>query len=144
VSRHQYSDDLDQQDMAMWRGRVMSAIRGKRGQRLLTDLRDALDAMPEKRLVTGLLVNAGGEACALGALCLHRKAMTREEMLAFVVDNEDDDPEWTNAMLSEKLDAAECLIREIEYENDDSGGTPEQRWTYMRKWCERNIAGRKP
>lgn len=141
MSRHGYVDDQDQQDSAMWRGRVASAIRGKRGQALLRDLRDALDTMPEKRLVSGLLVNADGEACALGAVCLRRQSFTREQMLEFVVDGEDDDPDHTNELLAEKLDAATCLIQEVEYENDEGGWkeTPEQRWTRMRKWCEKNI-----
>ena len=52
MSRSGYTDDLDD-DLAMgrWRGMVASATRGRRGQKLLTDLLAALDAMPEKALV---------------------------------------------------------------------------------------------
>ena len=57
MSRSAYSDDLEDDVMNLWRGAVMSAIRGKRGQQLLRDLRDALDAMPEKRLIANHLVD---------------------------------------------------------------------------------------
>lgn len=137
MSRHEYCDcdDLDQQDMAMWRGRVMSAIRGRRGQQLLRDLRDALDAMPEKRLIAGSLQNTDG-VCALGSVCVYRNLNIDD--LKFDGD-EDDDPLWTNEHLSERLNIAECLVREVEYENDEFAGSPEERWEYMRKWVDRHI-----
>jgi hypothetical protein len=51
-----------------WRGAVASAIRGARGQAMLREMLDALDALPEKRLAADSLVNEDGEFCALGAL----------------------------------------------------------------------------
>jgi hypothetical protein len=51
-----------------WRGAVKQAIRGKRGQAMLRELAQALDALPEKRLAVGSLVTADGEFCTLGAL----------------------------------------------------------------------------
>lgn len=131
MSRHGYSDDLDQRDLAMWRGRVMSAIRGKRGQRLLTDLRDALDAMPEKRLIREELVTTDGDVCSLGSV-----GMKRQVELANIYPGDHD-------TLAKMFDVAECLIQEVEYENDDGGNwreTPENRWERMRKWCDRHIA----
>ena len=68
MSRHGYSDDLDQWDLIKWHGQVASAIRGKRGQKLLVDLVRALDAMPEKELIASKLVTIDGEVCALGAV----------------------------------------------------------------------------
>lgn len=46
---------------------VQRAIKGKRGQRLLHDLADALDAMPEKRLVRHSFACESG-VCPMGAL----------------------------------------------------------------------------
>lgn len=66
MSRHGYSDDCEH--VAMWRGVVASATRGKRGQAFFRALVDALDAMPEKRLIAGLLEDAEGSVCALGCL----------------------------------------------------------------------------
>lgn len=51
MSRSGYSDDCE--NIAMWRGVIASATRGKRGQRFFRDLVTALDAMPEKALVAG-------------------------------------------------------------------------------------------
>jgi hypothetical protein len=43
MSRSGYVDDVDQKDLAMYRGAVASAIRGKRGQALLREMREAMD-----------------------------------------------------------------------------------------------------
>jgi hypothetical protein len=57
MSRSGYSDDYDDgNSLAMYRGVVASAMRGKRGQAFFRDLVDALDAMPEKRLIEGDLI----------------------------------------------------------------------------------------
>ena len=51
MSRHGYSEDGDSDfPVALYRGRVASAIRGKRGQKMLKELLAALDAMPTKEL----------------------------------------------------------------------------------------------
>ena len=68
MSRSGYSDECDGSELAMWRGVVASATRGKRGQRFFRDLAAALDAMPIKRLVSGTLETDEGEVCALGCL----------------------------------------------------------------------------
>lgn len=67
MNRSGYSDDIDHWELIKWRGMVASAIRGKRGQRLLIDLIAALDAMPEKRLIADQL-ECDGEVCALGSV----------------------------------------------------------------------------
>lgn len=126
------SEDIDQKDIAMWRGRVASAMRGKRGQLLLRDALTALDAMPVKRLIRDLLVD-GNDVCLLGACGKFRG----------VPDIETIDPEWHDT-LANRFDVASCLIQEIEYINDDapwaSNETPEQRFERVRKWLVENIA----
>lgn len=69
MSRSGYTDDGD--NVAMWRGQVASATRGKRGQRFFRDLVAALDAMPEKRLIRDAL-EADGEVCAIELNTLRR------------------------------------------------------------------------
>ena len=134
MSRHGYIDDIDNWQLIMWRGRVTSAIRGKRGQKLLKELRDALDAMPDKRLVAGELQTKEGDVCALGCVGVARG-----------YDLTELDPEQDNDVLANKLDIAECLVREIEYENDDFACYPhtadddKKRWKHMREWVESNI-----
>ena len=47
---------------------MRSSLQGKRGQALLIELADALDAMPDKRLYPGSFATAEGEFCTLGVL----------------------------------------------------------------------------
>lgn len=142
MSRSGYQDDVDQKDLAMWRGRVASAMRGKRGQRLLRDCLAALDAMPVKRLITEELESPSGEVCTLGAVMRERK----------IPDLNQIDPE-DHGKLAGFLNVAPCLIQEIEFENDERYHSDnyytdvadallgsEQRWRRMRKWLVDHIA----
>jgi hypothetical protein len=137
MSRHGYQDDLHTLDLGRWRGMVASAIKGRRGQRFFADLAKALDDMPEKRLVSGRLQTKDGDCCALGAVC----AVKGYDYTS----HEDDAPyelEELNAHLSLVLDIAECLVKEVEYVNDELGRqeeTPEQRWERVRKWVQKQI-----
>lgn len=128
MSRHGYSDDLETQDLAMWRGRVMSAIRGKRGQALLREMRDALDAMPDKRLVSSEL-EVGGEVCAIGSVFRSRQIDMRP------LDPSDHDG------LGALVNISPCMVQEIEWQNDEAApGDPEKRWEYMRRWCDKHLS----
>lgn len=68
MSRSGYTDDGDNWELIKWRGQVASAIRGKRGQAFLRELRDALDALPEKKLCYHELQRKDGACCAIGAV----------------------------------------------------------------------------
>ena len=135
MSRSGYTDDCDGKGYGIYRGRVASAIRGKRGQRLLRDLAEAMDAMPRKRLIAGEFVAQDGEACALGVLALHRSIPDAD-----AIDSED------HELLSEIFDVPRCLIREIENENDECSCYPTdviERWDRMRDWVASKITDRK-
>lgn len=125
---HDSDDANDQWCRIMWCGQVASAIRGRRGQAFLRELIIALDAMPNKRLITNELVR-DGEVCAIGSVGLLRGI----EM--FNVDPKD------YMHIAGMFDIAHQLVREIEWLNDDAAGhqTPEQRWTYMRAWATRQL-----
>jgi len=128
MSRSGYVDDLDNWDMIKWRGRVASATRGKRGQRLFLDLLAALDAMPEKRLITAELETTEG-VCALGAV-----GKAREMDMSQIDPGEPED-------VAAAFDIAACLAQEVVYMNDEYFGrdTPEQRWVKMRAWVEKQL-----
>jgi hypothetical protein len=128
MSRSCYSDDHENWSLIRWRGQVASAIRGKRGQKFLWDLIEALDAMPEKRLIADDL-QRDGEVCALGAVGKKRG-----------IELEGLDP-VDHATLEEKFNIAYQLVQEIEFMNDDWRGheAPEQRWERMRRWAANNI-----
>lgn len=130
MSRHGYSDDIDQWALIRWRGQVASAIRGNRGQQLLLDLIAALDSMPEKVLIAEELVNAEGDYCALGAVGAKR---------GIAMDNLD--PEEPERVAS-AFDIAEQLAREITYVNDEGGRydeTPQARWQRVRAWAVSHV-----
>lgn len=128
MSRACYSDDLDDWDLIRWRGAVASAIRGKRGQAFLREMLVALDALPEKRLISGELAQ-DGEVCALGSVGLKRG------MDMSVIDPED------YTAVADAFGIPESLAREIEFLNDESWyrPTPEQRFQNVRKWVIGNL-----
>jgi hypothetical protein len=129
MSRSGYSDDIDQWDLIRWRGAVKAATRGKRGQRLLRDLAEALDAMPVKALIAHELENEHGEVCALGAVGKARGIdMSR-------LDAEEP------SEVAHAFDIAQALAQEVAYMNDEAwhGLTPEKRWLRVRSWVAENL-----
>ena len=70
MSRSGYTDDASDDPLAhgRWRQAVKRSLEGRRGQALLRDLVDALDAMEDKRLYPGSFATAEGEFCTLGVL----------------------------------------------------------------------------
>ena len=131
MSRSGYSDDCDGWSLIRWRGAVTSAMRGKRGRDLLLELRDALDAMPEKVLIAHELVDADGDFCTLGVIGQARGLPLKD------IDPEDSD------QVAKLFDIAPALAKEIVFMNDEAAWydeTPQQRWTRMRNWVERAIA----
>lgn len=148
MSRSGYDDDCtgSEWELIKWRGQVASAIRGKRGQAFLNELLDALEAMPERRLIAHELHApapafippefARPRVCALGAVGLRRG-----------VDLSNIDPSNYNhhERLAKIFGVAHQLIQEIEYENDGAGDyygnrTPEQRWQAVHDWAMNHIS----
>lgn len=138
MSRSGYHDDSDDSWAHIrWRGAVTSAMNGKRGQAFLKEMLAALDAMPEKRLITHELEavkahESGVEVsvCAIGAVGLARN-----------MDMSQLDPEDPETVAG-TFNIADALTREIVYMNDEGAfypETPEQRWERMREWVARRI-----
>lgn len=135
MSRSGYTCDLDYKTLNLWRGAVDSAIRGKRGQRLLIELRDSLDAMPNKELIANELVTEDGQCCALGSVAIAKGVDVRN------VDPED------REHVARLFNISSALAGEILFKNDEDGRhvvasreTPTERWKRMREWTEENIA----
>lgn len=144
MSRSGYTDDCE--NLAMWRGQVASAIRGKRGQKMLVDLAAAMDAMTEKELFTGRLVADGGY-CSLGVVGAARGVDLAK------VDLPEDEDYFEPEGIADALDIAPQLAQEVMYVNDERGGqhrkvdghwqfvpeTPNERWGRVRKWVAEQI-----
>ena len=130
MSRSGYTDDCDDDwGWIRWRGAVASAMRGKRGQAFLGEMLSALDALPEKKLVS-MELEHGGAVCAIGSVWKARG-----------IDMSGIDPENYSRVAS-IFGVNEKLAQEIMYENDEAGWrneTDEQRFERMRKWVERNL-----
>lgn len=127
MSRSGYSDDCDGWALIRWRGAVTQAIRGQRGQAMLRELVQALDALPDKHLVSGSLVTADGDYCALGALGLARG-----------MDLAPIDPEDRQAV-AQAFGVAEALAAEVMYLNDEGVIDEERAVNFevcgpMRRW----------
>lgn len=127
MSRSGYHEDLDEWALIRWRGAVAAAIRGKRGQAFLREMVAALDALPEKRLISQELATADGDVCAMGAVCKARG-----------VDVSEIDPDDYSTVAG-TMGLSEAMVREIANENDERGVTPEKRWELMRKWAVAQI-----
>jgi hypothetical protein len=127
MSRSGYIDDFYEDGaLAMWRGQVASAIRGKRGQKFLHDLLVALEALPNKSLIRDELQDKDGQVCAIGALGVKRG-----------IDLQKLDPEDYDAV-AEAFNIAHQLAQEVAYMNDEyyDRETPESRFQGMLTWVK--------
>lgn len=152
MSRSGYSDDIDGKELALWRGQVASAIKGKRGQAFLRELIEALDALPEKKLVAHDFVREGA-ACALGAVALKRQmdAAKVAEIQRACAQERDEWDHWDhNAVpraMAREFGIARAMAGEIMWMNDECGmywddvaaNADERRWKRMRKWAMDNL-----
>ncbi len=133
MGRSGYSDDYGDDEnynnaLELYRRAVRNAFGGKRGRAFLQELLEALDALPEKRLIMGELEREGA-VCAIGSVGARRGTKMDD------LDIED------AAAIGKRFGIAECMVREIEFTNDDefcylrrNGETPEQRWERVRRW----------
>jgi hypothetical protein len=132
MSRAGYCEDGIGGEWALicWRGAVKSAIRGRRGQAFLKEMLVALDALPEKRLITEELVHETG-VCAMGAVIVMRGT-----------DVSKVDP-YDGEHVAHVVGVAPALAREIAWINDKdgpyNGETEEQRFERVRAWVAAQI-----
>jgi hypothetical protein len=149
MSRAGYSDDFEGGELNVWRGAVKSAIRGKRGQAFLKELAAAMDAMPDKRLISHVGA-ADGCMCTL-AVVAQARGLDIDRLNRLMEDEE------TEA-IAKMLGIADAMGREIMFENDEGRGgdywlggggyygpippgktIEEKRWKTMRAWVAENL-----
>jgi hypothetical protein len=171
MSRSGYTDDNDDDPLAQgrWRQAVKRSIEGKRGQSLLRELSEALDAMADKHLYPGSFATADGEFCALGSLAVRRGTK--------VDDLIDDYGDCDAEQVGQRFGIAKAMAAEIMYLNDEylvddwkwikveicgpmpphhfqpwghkthirevrvhDDSSPEKRWIAMRRWVQEHIS----
>lgn len=108
----------------LWPARVQQVIDGKRGQRILRELIDALLALPERRLIAGAIAKHG-EVCAVGALAKKRGVELTTERDVIIdgkwgkhVFDEWEGGDQETAELGASLGMTWTLAWEIGYKND--------------------------
>jgi hypothetical protein len=134
-----FCDDDANLSFGRWRGQVESAIRGKDGQKFLKELVRALDALPEKKLISESLQVQDGAVCALGAVARARGI----DMTQWTPGPDDDPDDFHYDQVHElagTFNVAHQLISEIIWENDEGNyNSPEHRWAAMRKFAINRI-----
>jgi hypothetical protein len=105
------------------RGAIASAIRGKRGQAFLKEMLEAMDALPEKKLIAYEFINCYGQVCALGSVMIRRHGFgTFKETAASY------------------LGISRALVEEIIHINNScKDESDEDRFVRVRRWTNRNI-----
>lgn len=128
------------------------AINGGRGQAFLNELRDALLALPEKKLIRGAFCREGA-VCALGSVALARKVkkgVPQQDAFKAVEKEMPEDDE--NDSETDLLDRAEgnlkmsrSLAWAVMYHNDSAYDlTDEQRYERVMNWIESQLRPPQP
>ena len=112
MSRSGYSDDCD--NLELWHAAVNRAMKDKRGQKALQEIVEALDKMPEKKLIQGSFTVGG--FCTLGALAQYRNIDVSD-----FNPEENDGEVWpvNRKTVSARLDIAPSMVAEIMFMNDE-------------------------
>lgn len=164
-------DDFEENflnEAAFWDRRVRAVLASKRGKKALADLRDALLALPERRLVSRALCTIGtthpstsdwrreyieelvaeqGEGvCAVGAYIWHQKVKAGEDPAEAMrslpmLDDEAYGLDGT-ARAGEAAGMTYTLAWLLADQNDEtfSRSTPEQRWQRFMEWLDKQLA----
>jgi len=152
----------------LWHANVKRALAGKRGKKALAELREALRALPEKRLIEGALCTVGdkrienagpysrddllakverdGEGvCAVGAYVWFKKVKAGMdpqqafEELPTLLDVDGGD--WETAEAGKHAGMTFTLASTLAYRNDQSfeGMTPERRYEAFMEWLDEKL-----
>ena len=161
MSRYEYDGDESAMPYGLWRSNVDRALKGKRGRQALRDLRDALQALPEPRLIEGALCTVSpekrpvryladeqlGGVCAIGAYLWHQKVkagMDPAEAFDSLPTLPDDDSELhdTAKLAESEARMTYTLAWELAYMNDEKWGrkSPEERHAAFLAWLDAELA----
>jgi hypothetical protein len=145
-------DDYDYEEQfpnagELWAANARRALQGKRGKKALAELREALLALPERRLIAGALCTVGGAGrddrttqwarddmadkvgsqgegvCAIGAYVWYRKVKAgMDPQVAFAelptLLDSDGDADWQTAEAGRRAGLTLTLASSLAYRND--------------------------
>ena len=124
----------------LWQANCRRSRQGRKGQAALRELESALMGMPDKRIQKDVLVESSGEACAIGALMLHRKVsagMAREQAVAECAALEPLDTEEHGVSIGmPHLVAWAVAVENDEYYRVES---PEERYRRILAWVRGEL-----
>ena len=129
MSRINYTEDEDfPGQFELWQANCDRSLKGRKGQRELQVLREALLALPVKHLAHGVLETADGEMCAIGAYAKHKG-----------LDLSHFDPDYASDEVGKAVGMPPLVAWKVVEMNDEWFGhefTPEQRYKKMLAWVE--------
>lgn len=130
--RINYTDEEDYPgQFDLWQANCERSLRGKQGQEELRELRNALLALREKRLLLGTLEDEEGGVCAVGAYGKHKGI----DLSKFDVDSDTDDVGIAGGM--PPLVAWKVVeMNDLQFDHV----TPEQRYEKMLAWVESKLS----
>lgn len=153
---------------ALWQANAERALSGKRGRKALAELREALRALPERRLIEGALCTVNSETrapmlnysapdlrdkvardgegvCAVGAYVWFKKVkagmdpQAAFDSLPTLLDADGGD--WETAEAGRDAGMTLTLASMLGYRNDGSyeGMTPEERYEAFMAWLDEQL-----
>jgi len=133
----------------LWSANVQRHLKGAKGQAILRELRDALLALPKKKLINGRLADEQGCVCTVGALAAHRGVSLKE--LAEIIKPDERwgeidawEAEVRTMDLGRRIGLKEVMAVTLAARNDDVWLAPvdetdEQRYIRVLAWVESQI-----
>ena len=114
---------------ALWRANCARSMRGRRGQASLRALKDALLALPAKRLIAHKMQDETGAVCAIGALSRQKGLLS------------DHDSDNTTVAVGERCGLPHLVSLQVVIQNDVELAqcTEKQRYVHMLKWIEEQL-----
>ena len=143
-------DEAYNNQALLWWANIERHINGVKGQAVLREIRDILQAMPEKLLINSRLADEKGHVCAVGAVALARrcaKGESRDDVLRDLArripedDTYDDDGADITASVGVEVGLKYGLAWALGDANDETywKATDEERYRLVLNWVESKI-----
>lgn len=132
----------------LYEANMQRCFSGVAGQQKLREVREALLALPRKRLISTRLADEQGDVCLVGALALHKAEDPKTELQLLAEHITEEMAEWDSYEVEQRtlgtgktLGLKETMVVELSYTNDNShrDQTPEERYERVLAWVDSLI-----